>query len=319
MILEKSLAKQNILTNNKKVLPIAKENAANAKHFNKIKGQLLDPLAMDLANKIQWEYLNSISINDSDPYPIAITGQGPPILLLHGFDSSFLEFRRLVPFLSKNHKLLIPDLFGFGFCPRPREANYCLDQMVLHLNAVLDQFAAEKPVGLIGASMGGALAMELARRHPQKVNRLLLLSPAGLTGGAMPIPRPLDQLGVWFLKQRFVRKALCRKAFADPINNVGPPEEQIASFHLNVTDWGRSLAAFARNGGLANCGNPLPTQPLHVIWGAQDKILSQTQKQESINLLVHHFEELEDCGHLPHIDNPKAVAERWLSLSINVQ
>ena len=280
--------------------------------LNNLKDQLLDPLACDLANQVQWRHLNQLSTNDSDLYPIAITGEGPPILLLHGFDSCFLEFRRLVPFLRNYHQLIIPDLFGFGFCPRPKSMSYGLQSLVSHLSSILSKFTQKEPIGVIGASMGGAIAMELARRHSTKINRLLLLSPAGLTGRSMPVPRPLDQLGVWFLKQKFVRKSLCKQAFADPSRDVGPPEEEIASLHLNNPGWGRSLAEFARSGGVANCGEPLPSQPLHVLWGRQDKILSKAQKNESIALLGNNIEELENCGHLPHLDCPKIVAERWL-------
>ncbi len=280
--------------------------------FNNLKDQLLDPQALELANEVQWQYLDKISIDHSDLYPVAITGKGPRVLLLHGFDSSFLEFRRLVPLLRNYNQLIIPDLFGFGFCPRPKHIGYGLEALISHLNAVLSQLTNEEPVGLIGASMGGALAMELARRHPTKINRLLLLSPAGLTGSPMQVPRPLDQLGVWFLKQKLVRKSLCKQAFADPKTSVGAPEEQIASLHLNTPGWGRSLAAFARSGGLANCGKPLPKQPLNVIWGKQDRILNNTLKNESITLLGHKLEELENCGHLPHLDHPNVLAQRWL-------
>ena len=85
--------------------------------------QLLDPLARDLANQVQWWSLPGLvpcSNSESESYPVAITGEGAPVLLLHGFDSSFLEFRRLVPLLSPHNQLIIPDLFGFGFCPRPK-------------------------------------------------------------------------------------------------------------------------------------------------------------------------------------------------------
>ena len=47
-----------------------------------------------------------------------MVGEGEPLLLLHGFDSSFLEYRRLAPLLSERFQLFI-DLFGFGFSPRP--------------------------------------------------------------------------------------------------------------------------------------------------------------------------------------------------------
>ena len=160
--------------------------------------------------------------------------------------------------------------------------------------------------------MGGAIAMELARRHPKQINRLLLLSPAGLTGRPKPIPPGLDQLGAWILSQPAVRRSICRQAFADPKNSVGDAEEQIASLHLQVSGWRRSLAAFARSGGIANCGTPLPQQPLHVIWGANDRILNGPQRREALTLLGSQVEELDNCGHLPHLDHPKIVAQRWL-------
>lgn len=216
---------------------------------------LLDPLAGELVNDLKWvplnEFIGGASSNKSDSnkelleYPIVITGEGPPLLLLHGFDSCFLEFRRLVPLLKKYHQLIIPDMFGFGFCPRPKNVSYGSEIIFKHLDAILEQVVDAPSIGLIGASMGGAVAMEIARRNPKKVNRLLLLSPAGLTGKPMPIPPVLDQLGVWFLSRPEVRRSLCRQAFANPDSSVGDPESQIASIHLKVPGWGRSLAAFA--------------------------------------------------------------------------
>ncbi len=281
-------------------------------HLDGLKGNIIDPLGLELAKKVQWKYLNGLSIDNSDLFPIAITGKGSPLLLLHGFDSSFLEFRRLAPLLIHQHQLIIPDLFGFGFCPRNKNASYGKSSIINHLSTVLNELTTEESVGVIGASMGGALAMELARHHPDKISKILLLSPAGLTGQTTSVPRPLDQLGVWFLKQRIVRKSLCRQAFANPKNSVSEPEEQIASLHLNVPGWGRSLAAFARSGGVADCGSPLPQQPVQVLWGEKDRILNKMQKNEANILLGQNYENLKDCGHLPHLDLPHIVAEKWL-------
>jgi len=280
--------------------------------LNQLKQGLLDPLAIELIESLGWFNLEGLSTKNSDLYPIAITGEGPPLLLLHGFDSSFLEYRRLAPLLKKHHKIFIPDLFGFGFCPRPSQKNYNQESIIFHLNKVLDILPNSSNIGLIGASMGGAVAMELARQRPEKINRLLLLAPAGLTGRPMPVPPLLDHFGVWFLKQPNIRKSLCRQAFADPKKSVGKAEDQIASLHLNVPGWGRSLAAFARSGGIANCGMPIPNQPLHVIWGDNDRILRPQQKKEAVQLLGNNVEEIKNCGHLPHLDQPKFVASRWL-------
>ena len=273
---------------------------------------LLDPQARELADQLQWWDLPGLG--SEDPFPVAVIGEGPPLLLLHGFDSSFLEFRRLAPRLQGSFQLFIPDLFGFGFSPRPPQATYGPAAVLNHLDQLLDQLPTSDAVGLIGASMGGSVAVELARRQPERVRDLLLLAPAGLTGQPMPVPPLLDRLGAWFLGRPGVRRGLCRQAFADPDSDVGAPEEQIASLHLQCPGWGMALAAFARSGGFAGCGLPLPPQPLHVIWGAQDRILQPRLKRAAEALLPNPVETIEPCGHLPHIDQPEHVASRCLDL-----
>ncbi len=271
---------------------------------------LLDPLAREQLKGLTWLEL-ACTNGPTNQYPVIRLGSGPMVLLLHGFDSSNLEFRRLVPLLKDHYQLIIPDLFGFGFCPRPKDSPYGPAAVFKHLDALLENFAMDTPIGLIGASMGGSVAMELARRHPERIDRLLLLSPAGLDGKPMPVPHLLDQLGVWFLSLPSVRRGLCRQAFADPDSNVGNPELEIASIHLKVPGWGRSLAAFARSGGFAGYGAPVPSQPVHVLWGAQDRILRAPQKHSAQHLLGDKLEIVDNCGHLPHLDQPELVAERW--------
>lgn len=273
---------------------------------------LLDPQGRQLAAAVQWWDLPGWA----RPFPVAVLGEGPPLLLLHGFDSSFLEFRRLAPLLAGGATLLIPDLFGFGFTPRPADGDYSPRGVLTHLEALLAEAAARlgpQPLGLIGASMGGAVAVELSRRQPARIHRLLLLAPAGLTGRPMPLPPLLDALGVRFLGLPGVRRSLCRTAFADPSASVGPAEEEIASLHLATPGWADSLRRFARSGGFAGCGEPLPRQPLEVLWGADDRILRAPQKKAALALLGDRVKELADCGHLPHLDQSDRVAAAWLT------
>jgi pimeloyl-ACP methyl ester carboxylesterase len=271
---------------------------------------LLDPLGQRLAAAVQWWELAPLA----GAWPVAVLGEGPPLLLLHGFDSSHLEYRRLAPLLAERHQLFIPDLHGFGFCPRPVGGRYTPEAVLVHLErvleAVLERSGAPR-LGLIGASMGGAAAMELARRRPQQVERLLLLAPAGLSGQPMPVPPPLNQLGARFLGLPVIRRGLCRTAFAQPDRDVGPAELEIASLHLACPNWAGALASFARSGGFGGSGSPLPPQPVDVIWGHDDRILSRPQKQAVQSLLGERITELEGCGHLPHIDQPTTVARLW--------
>ena len=275
---------------------------------------LLDPKGRALAAAVQWWNLDGLD----GSWPVAVVGEGAPLLLLHGFDSSLLEFRRLAPLLAAHHCLIIPDLYGFGFTPRPDDGDYSPRGVLAHLEALLaalDDRYRDQPLGLIGASMGGSVAVEVARRQPQRLNRLLLLAPAGLTGRPMPLPPLLDGLGVRFLSLPGVRRSLCRSAFADPDSGVGPPELEIASLHLQAPGWGEALRRFARSGGFAGCGEPLPPQPLAVLWGANDRILRAPQKRAAQALLGDRLRELPACGHLPHIDQPQLVADTWLAMA----
>ena len=278
---------------------------------------LLDPQGRDLAAAVEWWSLPGLA----GEWPMAVLGPrhsgAEPVLLLHGFDSSCLEFRRVAPLLAAQGPVLVPDLFGFGFTPRPADGEYAPAGVLRHLQLVVEvacQRLQVQRLGVIGASMGGSVAVELARRCPQQISRLLLLAPAGLTGRPMPLPPLLDGLGVRFLALPGVRRGLCRSAFADPETAVGAAELEIASLHLASPGWAMALARFARSGGFAGCGDPLPPQPLQVLWGANDRILRPPQKRAALALLGERLRELDHCGHLPHLDQPDRVLQAWSEL-----
>ena len=182
-----------------------------------------------------------------------------------------------------------------------------------HLNSVLDSLSGDDPIGIIGASMGGALALELARQNPTRINKLMLLSPAGLSGRNPKIPWPLNHLGALFLRQPYIRKGLCKQAFSNPKTDVGPAEEQIASIHLEVPGWQSSLAAFALDGGVSNCGQPKPVQPLKILLGKNDKIIPKNEKEHTTKMYKENIELASNSGHLPHLEEPKLVADHWIN------
>ncbi len=175
------------MNNNNNIKNKGSTNAIKT-YIENIQDQIIDKQATKLFQYLKWIKLDNISLDKTDLFPTIITGEGDKVLLLHGFDSCFLEYRRLTPFLKKKNKLIIPDLYGFGFCPRSSDNKYGFKYLMKHLNSVLDHFSENQPLGVIGASMGGALALELARQNPKKINRLLLLSPAGLSGENPKIP-----------------------------------------------------------------------------------------------------------------------------------
>ena len=85
----------------------------NLNYFNQVKSSLIDPSAKEISKDINWFELDQNWSNAK--FPVVISGEGDPVIFLHGFDSCYLEFRRIFPLLKTNFKLIIPDLFGFAF------------------------------------------------------------------------------------------------------------------------------------------------------------------------------------------------------------
>lgn len=141
-------------------------------------------------------------------------GQGFPVVLLHGSGpgvSAWANWRLVIPHLAKHFRVLAPDLVGFGFTERPPGFRYELDAWVRHLVDCLDAAGVDK-AHLIGNSFGGALALALAIRAPERVERLVLMGSAGLefeltegldfTWGYTPSLENMVKLLDWFAYDR---------------------------------------------------------------------------------------------------------------------
>lgn len=109
-------------------------------------------------------------------------GSGSPVMLIHGSGpgvTAWANWRLVMPELVKDHRVLAPDMLGFGFTERPAN-NLCnLDRWVSHTIDLLDELGIER-TDLIGNSFGGAIALALAIRFPQRVRRLVLMGSVGV-------------------------------------------------------------------------------------------------------------------------------------------
>ena len=277
-------------------------NKLNIDYFEKVKSSLKDPLGLNISKDVNWIKLNEKW--NSCQFPVVIGGTGQPILFLHGFDSSFLEFRRIYPFLKNKFNLIIPDLLGFGFTPRIASNQYSPSKIVSNLKDIINTLNLKNKLMILGASMGGSVAINLAKEIPDLIDKIILLSPAGLFGEAKNIPFPLNQIGASFLGLSQVRKSLCSQAFAYPDKSVGPMEEQIASIHLGCSGWRNSLASFAKSGGFAGTYKDIQNISIKTICGENDRILGKKEINKIKQIDQLNFTGLKNCGHLPHVDLP---------------
>ncbi len=280
---------------------------SNFNYFNKVKDIIIDPLGRNILNETQWIELNHNWGNAK--FPILISGVGDPILFLHGFDSSLLEFRRIYPYLKNHFQLIIPDLFGFGFSPRIFNNQYNPENIILNLIDLIKELKISKKLNIVGASMGGSAALLLSKEISKDINKIILLSPAGLFGDSKSIPKPFNQIGAAFLGLPLVRKNLCRQAFAYPDKSVGIEEEQIASIHLGCDGWRNSLASFASSGGFGGSYKYFQNNPVKTVCGLNDRILGKNELNKLRETKSLNFLGLKNCGHLPHLDLPELTSK----------
>lgn len=109
-------------------------------------------------------------------------GSGDPVLLIHGSGpgvSAWANWRLVLPELAKRHRVLAPDVLGFGYTERPEAAVYDAESWLDHLVGFLDALGLDR-VSVVGNSFGGSLALRLATRCPDRVHRLVLMGSVGV-------------------------------------------------------------------------------------------------------------------------------------------
>lgn len=238
--------------------------------------------------------------------------EGKPILLLHGFDSSLLEFRRLIPKLSNHCQVWALDLLGFGFTQRPSNLNYSPATIKTHLYHFWAQ-TIKQPMVLIGASMGGAAAIDFCLSYPQIVEKLILIDSVGLTKPPL-ISRiaifPLGYLATEFLRNPLVRQKISENAYYNT-SLANEDARCCASLHTLCDNWSRALISFTRSGGYGDFSAQLGRIQCDslILWGRQDKILGTTPATRFQQLLPHsQLIWIEECGHVPHLEKADAVS-----------
>ncbi|MHB8384231.1 MAG: haloalkane dehalogenase [Candidatus Binataceae bacterium] len=124
--------------------------------------------------------MSTTEISAADPHPrrrvellgtsmaYADTGQGRPIVFLHGNPTSSYLWRNVIPYLTPNARCIAPDLVGMGASGKSAAGVYRFADHARHLDAFMDRVLPEGPVTLVVHDWGSALGFDWARRHPER-------------------------------------------------------------------------------------------------------------------------------------------------------
>ncbi|HEY6881241.1 MAG TPA: alpha/beta hydrolase [Polyangiales bacterium] len=248
-------------------------------------------------------------------------GQGPPLVLLHGLTDSHRTWRRVLPALAKDRRVLVPDLPGCGFSSRP-DASYTLAWQAAVMTAWLDKLGLEQ-VDVVGHSYGGGVAQYMLLLSPRRIRRLVLVAAGGL-GREVSLELRLASLPK--VVERFGQPVMSRVA-AHALRAVGgvvTPDgarwmagvsktpgtaRAFARTVADVIDWRGQTQHFmdrAREIGV------LP--PVALIWGTRDRVLPYAQALTAARMLAGAtLIAFDGCGHFPHHQRPREFARAVLS------
>ncbi len=246
----------------------------------------------------------------------------PPVVMLHGIARSLDDFADQHDLLDDDHRVYSIDLAGFGESD-PLPGKSTLPAITDAVAEVLDQLGETRPAHLIGNSLGGAVAMLLALRYPDRVRSLVLVDSAGF-GREVTIAlrvlalRPLGRLllrpsrdgarrmeQAIFRNRSFVTEARVERALQLARRPHG------AAVMLELT---RSLGTFRgvrrpwRDALIA--ATAAAAVPTLVVWGSDDLVLPAAHLEAAKRLLPHARTHLfADTGHMPQIERAEEFAD----------
>ncbi|KAG1659785.1 hypothetical protein FOA52_015886 [Chlamydomonas sp. UWO 241] len=248
----------------------------------------------------------------------------PVVVCLHSFDSSCLEFRRLYPLLAPHAPTYALDLVGWGFTDHAwlqgagdNAQSIGPDAKRAHLRAFVKQRLGGRKLILIGASVGGAIAMDFALTYPEMVSKLVLLDPQVFIDGLGPmatLPRRLAELGVKLLQTEWLRNQAGVAAYFDKPQYATKDAVRVGRLHTFLPGWLDANVAFMRSGGYSMSRRIRDVRAdTLVLWGRDDEILEGTFAERfPAELPTSRLVYVERCGHTPHLESAPFVAEQVL-------
>jgi pimeloyl-ACP methyl ester carboxylesterase len=254
------------------------------------------------------------------PIDVVELGAGDPIVFIHGHAGSWTNWLEQLPVLARSHRVVAMDLPGFGRSPLPEHA-ISITEYARDVEAVMEQLGIDTAV-VVGNSMGGFIAAELAIRFPARVSGLVLVSAAGLStkyaqmparfmANAMyergleviaPLTRVPPRRAARLARRRRLRGAALYLVAAHPqslhpamawelVRGSGAPAVAAGSAAIARYDFRDRLPEIA-------C-------PTLIVWGDTDRTVPPSAADEFMRLIPGSRKVIfEDTGHLPMIERP---------------
>jgi pimeloyl-ACP methyl ester carboxylesterase len=252
-----------------------------------------------------------------------VAGDGPVIVLIHGMAGSSLTWREVMPILARNYTVIAPDLLGHGESAKPR-GDYSLGAYASGLRDLIHGALGIEKATLVGQSLGGGVAMQLAYQHPELCERLVVVGSGGLGREVSWTLRALTLPGAEYLLPalfpRFLRKPGDKLGKFFHARGIRAPHvSEMWSAYTSLTEtenrraFARTLRAVIDPGGQSVSALDrlylAAAVPTLIVWGELDGIIPVAHAHAAHAILPgSRLEIFQGAGHFVHLEQPLKFA-----------
>jgi pimeloyl-ACP methyl ester carboxylesterase len=232
------------------------------------------------------------------------------ILLIHGLGGSIMSWSRNIPYLAEYFHVVALDMLGFGRSDKPR-IEYDMQLYVKIIKGVVDNLLGKDKVSIVGSSLGGQIACEFTLSNIDRVDRLVLVSPAGFTPVSFKGTRRLkDYTKIFSVKDVRELRGLLASVH-------GTPNDEYVEWmyeYINMENAEHAFLSALRNSAKAKrltrrFKRITESVRTLVIWGKKDEIIPVKYASYFINIDNCRVILLEHCSHRPHVEDSRLFNE----------
>ena len=260
-------------------------------------------------------HTDSISIGGCHLH-VAQQGSGSPLLLVHGFPLDHSMWSGQLDGLSRQYRVIAPDLRGFGQSGGEGEPIMRMEQLADDLARLLESMKIEEPVGFCGLSMGGYIAWQFWARHRSRLAQLILCDTRAAADTAEASRNRLE-LAEKVLSEgaQMVADSMLPKLFAP--ETIAEQPDVVEATHRIMRNASRQTVAAALRGMAERPEfTPLLSQidvPTLVLCGEKDNIAPPAEMQSMARAITTaEYVEIGGAGHMAPLEKPQAVNEAIL-------
>ena len=247
-------------------------------------------------------------------------GEGPPLLLIHGFGASTYTWRKIGPDLSRNHRVIAVDMKGFGQSDKPFDESYSVfDQAELLTQLILDRDLRD--LTIVGHSFGGGVALVLALDEGERLNgritKLVLLDSIAYPQDIPMFFRMLDMpvfshVGLRMVPPAVQTRIALQIAYLDN-SKIKDEEVEAYAAALRTAAGKHAIIHSARQivpEGIEELSRRYKSieQPTLILWCDHDRIVPLDVGLKLRRTLPNaNLKLVNECGHMPHEEQPEAT------------